>query len=188
MKITIRIIAIALLLANTAFAQKFITKNGHISFYSSAPLEDIEAHNNQVNAVLDTETGDLVFKVLIKSFQFEKALMQEHFNENYLESDKYPTSVFKGKVTNLSEIDFAKTGNYPANIEGELTIHGVSNPVSADGTFEVKKGSIAGTSEFMVRLEDYDIDIPKTVVNNISEEIKITVDIDLEPLESISKK
>ncbi|MFP4469611.1 MAG: YceI family protein [Bacteroidales bacterium] len=189
MKTTFSIIAIALLLFTTsAFAQKFITKNGHISFYSSAPLEDIEAHNNQVNAVLDTETGEFVFKVLIKSFQFEKALMQEHFNENYLESDKYPTSVFKGKVSNLHEIDFTKPGTYAAVVEGDLTIHGVTQPVTSKGTFEVKSGSIAGTSEFMVGVDDYDIKIPKTVVNNIAEEIKITVDIELEPLEGISRK
>ena len=183
MKTTIKIIAIALLLSTTsAFAQKFITKNGHISFYSSAPLEDIEAHNNQVNAVLDTETGEFVFKVLIKSFQFEKALMQEHFNENYLESDKYPTSVFKGKVSNHQKIDFTQPGTYPAVVEGDLTIHGVTQPITTEGTLKVKEGSIAGTSEFMVRVDDYDIKIPKAVVNNIAEEIKVTVDIELEPL------
>ena len=96
-------------------AQKYMTKNGNIKFYSETPMETIEATNNQVNAALDTQTGDLVFKVLIKSFQFEKALMQEHFNENYMESDKMPNSTFKGKVTNLSAIDFTKEGTYEAS-------------------------------------------------------------------------
>jgi len=71
-----------------------------------------------VNAALDTESGDFVFRVLIRSFEFEKALMQEHFNENYLESHKFPNASFQGKVTNLSEIDFTKDGTYEATVEG----------------------------------------------------------------------
>jgi hypothetical protein len=95
----------------TANAQKFMTKNGYIGFYSHTPVEDIKADNNQVASVLDVSTGEIAFQVLIKSFQFEKALMQEHFNENYLESDKFPRSTFSGKITNISEVNFSKTGN-----------------------------------------------------------------------------
>lgn len=188
MKTIIKSIAIVLLLANTAFAQKYMTKNGHISFYSKAPLEDIEAHNRQVSAALDTETGNLVFKVLIKSFQFEKALMQEHFNENYMESGKFPTSVFQGNVTNHEDIDFASPGNYKAEITGNLTIHGITREINTTGTFIVDEKQIKGDSEFMVRLDDYDIEIPKAVINNIAEEIKITVDILLKPLKNTTKK
>lgn len=166
----------------TVEAQKFITKTGNISFYSSAPLEDIEAHNDQVNAALNTKTGDLVFKVLIRSFQFEKALMQEHFNENYMESHKYPASTFQGKITNMQDIDFEKEGTYTAEIEGKLTIHGVTNEISEKGTFTVKDDAIHGKTTFNVLVEDYDIKIPKAVVNNIAESIEVTVDVELKPL------
>lgn len=165
-------------------AQKYVTKSGNISFYSSAPLEDIEAHNRQVNAALDTGTGDLVFKVLIRSFQFEKALMQEHFNENYMESHKFPTATFKGRITNLNDIDFDQNGTYETTIDGDLTIHGVTRPVSKTGTFTVKDGRISGKAEFDVLVKDYDIKIPKTVINNIAESIRISVDVELEPVGS----
>ena len=116
-----------------ASAQKYITKTGHIRFYSDAPLEKIEANNRQVNSALDAATGNFVFKVLMKSFEFEKALMQEHFNENYMESDKYPNSTFVGKVTNLSTIDFQRQGKYPAEVDGKLTLHGVTKQGKTKG-------------------------------------------------------
>ena len=161
-------------------AQKYMTKNGNIKFYSETPMETIEANNNQVNAALDSQTGDLVFKVLIKSFQFEKALMQEHFNENYLESDKFPNSTFQGKVTNLSSVNFAKEGTYDATIEGDLTIHGVTKKISEKSTFTVKAGDkIQGNSKFNVKPADYDIKIPGALVKNIAEILEVTVDIEL---------
>ncbi len=165
----------------TTNAQQFITKNGKISFYSDGPLEKIEAHNSQVNAALNTETGAIVFKVLMKSFIFEKALMQEHFNENYVESDKFPNSTLKGKVTNAKEIDFSKDGTYEADIEGELTIHGITKNVKEKGTFTISKDGIHGESKFMVKLADFDISIPGAVTGKIAEEIEITVDVMLKP-------
>jgi hypothetical protein len=171
-----------ILLATAGYSQKFITKNGHIKFYSETPVETIEAHNRQVNCALDIATGDFVFKVLIKSFEFEKALMQEHFNENYMESDKMPDATFTGKITNLSAIDFTKDGKYEAIVEGDLKIHGVTQKVKQKGTFEVTAGKIAGRSVFMILPEDYKIKIPNTVINNIAKEIQVTVDVNLEPL------
>ena len=183
MKTTVKIIAVLVLGIFSSFgiqAQKYMTKNGNIKFYSETPIETIEATNNQVNTALDSQTGDLVFKVLIKSFNFEKALMQEHFNENYMESDKFPNSTFSGKVTNLSAIDFTKEGTYEALIEGDLTIHGVTNKVAAKGTFTVKAGDkIHGNSKFNVKPADYQIKIPGAVVKNIAETIEVTVDIEL---------
>jgi hypothetical protein len=139
-------------LVTVAEAQKFITKTGYIRFFSTTPMEDIEAHNRQVNAALDAETGDLVFKVLMKSFQFEKALMQEHFNENFVESDKFPNSSFKGKITNLQDIDFTKNGKYDINIEGDLTIKDVTKKINEKGTIEVNGDKIKGLSTFILRL------------------------------------
>ena len=183
MKKSLKILVIAVIAITASFtvqAQKYMTKNGNIKFYSETPIETIEATNNQVNAALDSQTGDLVFKVLIKSFQFEKALMQEHFNENYMESDKFPNSTFVGKVTNLTAVDFSKEGSYEATSEGDLTIDGVTKKISDKGTFTVKAGDkIHGISKFNVKPADYSIKIPGAVVKNIAETIEVTVDIEL---------
>ena len=181
MKKILIVIVVLFAIVIEANAQQFITKNGKISFYSDGPLEKIEAHNNQVNSALNTETGAIVFKVLMKSFVFEKALMQEHFNENYVESDKFPNSTLKGKITNLDDIDFSKNGSYDAEIEGSLTIHGITTNVNEKGTFTVSNDGIKGDSKFMVKLEDFDISIPGAVTGKIAEEIEVTVDIMLLP-------
>jgi len=180
MQIKSIIIACLLLSAGSVNAQKFITKTGHIRFYSDAPLEKIEAHNHQVNSALDMSTGGFVFKVLLKSFEFEKALMQEHFNENYVESDKYPTATFLGKVTNFKDLDIAKDGVYDVTVEGKLTLHGVTRPVNEKGTIEVKQGKLHGKARFNLVLADYKISIPGAVGNNISKTIEISVDINLD--------
>lgn len=164
---------------SAASAQKYVTKNGHIRFFSSTPVEDIEAHNRQVNSAFDQQTGDFVFRVLMKSFQFEKALMQEHFNENYVESDKFPNATFTGKVTNASDIDFSKNGVYNVTVEGDLTIKGVTKKVSEKGTFEVKDGKITGKSTFNVVVEDFGIKIPGAV-SNIAKSIQIDVDVTMD--------
>ena len=166
--------AALLLFFLAGFSQKYITKNGHIKFYSETPIETIEAHNRQVNSALDSESGDFVFKVLMRSFEFEKALMQEHFNENYVESEKFPNATFKGKVTNLDQIDFGTAGEYRAIVEGILTIHGVDREVKETD------GGGKGNCKFTVKPADHDIKIPKTVVNNIAEEIEVTVEVALE--------
>ncbi len=182
MKTFVTILAAFLMFGNIAQAQKFMTKNGNISFFSSMAMENIEAHNKQVNAAIDSKTGDFVVKVLIKSFEFEKALMQEHFNENYMESDKFPNATLSGKIKNIADIDFAKDGTYPADVEGKLTIHGVTKDVTEKGTITVKGGKVNAISTFNVTLADYGIEIPNTVVNNISETISVKIDLNLEPL------
>jgi polyisoprenoid-binding protein YceI len=169
------IFALLVLLTTSIQAQKVFTKNGNISFFSKSPLENITAKNNQVMSVLNTQTGEMQFSVLIKSFQFEKSLMQEHFNENYMESDKYPKSTFKGSVADISKIDVSKDGNYNVVVSGDLTIHGVTKKVSTPGNFTVKNGTITGNAVFPVKLADYNISIPKLVKDNIAETIEITV-------------
>jgi len=158
-------------------AQKFMTKNGYIGFFGHTPMEDIKADNNQVASILDTSTGELVFQVLMKSFHFEKALMEEHFNENYVESEKFPKSVFKGKITNLSEVSFAKPGTYNVTVEGEINIHNVSKPISAKGTLEVKKEGIIAKSKFNIKPEDYNITIPGVVREKIAKEMEVTLEM-----------
>ena len=182
MKKLIALGTVLFLFAFQAEAQRFITKTGKITFYSDGPLEKIEAINNGVNSALDTQSGMFVFKVLMKSFVFEKALMQEHFNENYVESDKYPLATFKGKVKNIQEINFTKPGSYDAEVEGDLTIHGKTNHVATTGTFTVSGDNVSGKSSFTIKLADYNIKIPGIVEGKIAEEILITTTIVLKPL------
>ena len=149
-------------------AQKYMTKNGFIGFYSHTPMEDIKAENNQVVGALDISTGEMVFQALIKSFHFDRALMEEHFNENYMESDKIPKSMFKGKITNLSAVDFTKNGAYDVTVEGDLTIHDVTNKITTKGTIEVVSGGINANSKFNIIPEDYKITIPGVVREKIN--------------------
>lgn len=144
--------------AATVQAQKvYSTKNGKISFYSKAPLEDIEARNSEVESKFASSSGQVVFNLLIKGFQFENQLMEDHFNENYMESNKHPKSTFKGYVTNVKEIDFSKDGSYTAKVKGELTIHGVTQSLETDGTIDVKGGRVTAKARFPVKLKDYSI-------------------------------
>jgi len=160
-------------------AQVFVTKNGYIRFFSTTPVENIEAKNNQVNCALDTKNNKLIFKVLIKSFVFEKALMQEHFNENYMESDKIPSASFNGKIANISELNLSKNGIYKVNVEGELNIHGVAKNVKETGTAEVKDGKIRLKAKFTVKPKDYQIKIPAAVETKIAESIEVNVNCNL---------
>jgi len=175
--------ALFLTMCASVFGQKYFTKDGHVTFHSDAPMEKIEAHNKRTTAVLDTETGAIEFALLIKSFQFEKALMQEHFNENYMESDKFPKAVFKGQIVNRDEVDFDSDGSYQADVKGQMTIHGVTKEVVAAGMFNVKNGEISADAVFVVKCEDYDIKIPNVVAENIAKEISVKVNIELEPLD-----
>lgn len=157
-------------------AQKYIGKNGRISFFSEAPIEDISAINNNVSAVYDSNTGEIVFQLRIKDFIFPKKLMQEHFNENYLESDIYPNSVFQGKVVN-PKTDIKKNGN--TRVIGSLKIHGETNQIILEGDLIRQEDVVTIKADFSVKLADYNIDIPKIVIYNIAEKIDINVDIKL---------
>ncbi|MCB0835106.1 MAG: YceI family protein [Bacteroidetes bacterium] len=163
-------------------AQRQMTRTGHIWFISETPLETIEAHNNQVTSILDTEKGDIVFQALMKGFQFEKALMQEHFNEKYVESDKYPKATFKGSIINLDEIDFDKDGSYMAKAKGSLTVHGVVYEIEVNPVIKIEDGKILATAEFPVTVADYEIKIPSVVRDNIAKEVKVFVDVKYEAM------
>ena len=165
-----------------ANAQKFMTKNGYIGFFSHTSMEDIKGDNNQVAGVIDVTTGEMAFQALIKSFHFDRALMEEHFNENYMESDKIPKAVFKGKITNLSSVDFSKNGTYDVTVEGDLTIHDVTNKISTKGTIEVITGGINANSKFKIVPEDYKINIPGVVRDKINKDLEVTVIMKYTPI------
>jgi polyisoprenoid-binding protein YceI len=169
----------------TAGAQgKYYTKGGKIKFFSSTSMENIDATNKATVCILDSKTGDLQFAVLMKSFEFKKALMQEHFNKNYAESDKFPKAEFKGQITNNSEIKYTTDGSYTAKIKGKLTIHGVTKDVETTGTIVIKDGKLTAASSLNIKLPDYNIKVSKLHRSQISDTIKITVDCGLEPLKS----
>ncbi|NNC83920.1 MAG: YceI family protein [Flavobacteriales bacterium] len=163
-------------------AQKYFTKEGNISFYSDAPMEKIEATNSKATSVIDSETGAMQWSVLIKAFHFEKSLMEEHFNENYMESSKFPKAFFKGKIDNIDAVDFEKDGVYTTDISGSLEIHGVEQDVTTQGTITVKGGGIKGDCTFTVAVADYDIEIPALVADNIAKEVEIHVQADYQKL------
>jgi polyisoprenoid-binding protein YceI len=138
-------------------------------------MENIEAVNNEVTSMLNPTSGEVVFAILVKSFRFERALMEEHFNENYMESDKLPKATFQGKITNLSSINFSKDGNYTAAIEGDLTIHGVKQHITSTGNLVVSNGKISATSSFQIKPSDYKINIPSLVAEKIASAIEVKV-------------
>ncbi len=173
---------VSILILPALQAQKYFTREGHISFFSEAPIENIEAHNRSATSVLDAESGRMEFAVLIKGFQFEKALMQEHFNENYMESDAFPKATFKGQLVGSDVVDWATDGTYSVQVQGDLSIHGVTNTITVPGTITISDGDVSAISSFIVAVADYDISIPAVVQDNIAREISITVDIDYQPL------
>ncbi len=170
--------SLALGISNTAFSQeKYFSKTGHIWFYSETALETIEAHNNQVASVININTGAIAFDVLMKSFKFKKALMEEHFNENYIQSGKYPKCTFSGKFVEFKIENFTKDGTYKTSVEGDMTMHGVTKHVKESGSIVVNDGKIIAKSKFNLKPEDYGIEIPGIVRDKIASSMEINVDI-----------
>jgi hypothetical protein len=171
------------LLVSVSQAQnRFYTKNAKINFYSETSLEDIEAKNKSAVTVLDTKNGSLQFSLLIKGFEFKNDEMQEHFNEDYMESDKFPKAEFKGQVVNNAAVNYTKAGTYNVQVKGLLTIHGVTKEIQTNGTIKVDNDGLKSNSSFNIAIADYGIKIPRLVRDKIAKTVKITVDAKLEPL------
>lgn len=167
---------------SVVFAQDiYMTRNGKISFFSRTPMENIDAVNNEVLGVIDLKKGELAFAVLIKGFHFERALMEEHFNENYMESTKFPKATFNGSFKNLPTIDLKKDGSYPVQVEGDLIIHGTTKKTSMSGELIVKDGKLSSQSSFKLIPKDFKIDIPSVVAEKIAEAIDVTVECAYQP-------
>ena len=182
-KITLLVLALSPLLTSLQAQERYFTRTGTISFFSATPMENIEAHNYKVTSIWDATTGGMEYSVVIKAFEFEKALMQEHFNENYMESNTYPKATFKGTIRGITSEELKKPGSYPVDVEGELTIHGVAKQVKEKGTVKVDaKGAITASSDFIVVPEDHKIEIPGMVRDKIAKEIKVEVRIDYEKM------
>lgn len=162
---------------------KYLANNGFISFFSHTAIEDITADNNNVASVIDAESGEVAIIVTMTNFQFKKKLMQEHFNENYVESEKYPKATFNGKIINNAEVNYSAKGDYAVKVEGDMTIHGITRKVSVAGNIVVTEtGDIVTRTKFMLNPEDYNIKIPRVVRNNIAEKLELSVDILHQPI------
>lgn len=170
------ILIISILTINSVIAQStLIDKTGVAHFYSEAPLEDIEATNKKALGAFNLEKGTVAVSMVIKNFRFDNSLMEEHFNENYMESEKFPKASFTGKIQDFSTLDFSTPGTFTAKAEGELEIHGVKRPLTNDVTFEVTKDAIIVKTKFKVALEDHEVEIPTLVIKNIAEIVDVDV-------------
>lgn len=164
-----------------AISQVHLTRNGTIRFFSETPLENIEAVNRQVMSALNTETGEFVFRLPMRSFAFDKALMQEHFNDNFVESHTYPNAMFQGQILDIESIDFSSTGEVNVVVQGELTIKDVTKTIRETGVLNIHEDHIRAQSVFIVEPGAYNIRIPTRYARNIAGEIEVSVDVVLRP-------
>ncbi len=161
-------------------AQKFISEKSTVTFFSKATVEDISARNEKSVCLFDVATSNIAFSIPIREFQFEKALMQEHFNEKYMETEKFPKSTFQGQLIGYSQ---EVKGSQAAHAQGKLTIHGVTKEVDIPGTVSLDQNRMTVTSKFFVRLEDYSIQLPQILWQNIAETIEVSIEFTLKPYE-----
>jgi hypothetical protein len=167
------IIFAAWLMIHQAGGDLFVCKNARISIYSSAPIEDISAVSQSGASVFNASTSELDFKAPIRSFRFDKSLMEEHFNSDYMESDKFPMAIFKGHLA--QEVDLSRDGAYKVMVSGDLTIHGVTCKRTISGLVRVRGGIVSMSAEFMVKCADHHITIPSIVFHHIAESIRVDV-------------
>lgn len=173
-------LAILLVLsASLCAAQKYSSEKSHVTFFSDGAIEDITAENAKSSSIFNAATGDIVFSIPIKDFEFAKSLMKEHFNEKYMETEKFPKATFQGKITGFTA---SATGEQQAVATGKLTIHGEVHEVSIPGTIETKDKSLVMRSKFMVKLEDYKIAIPQLLWQNIAEQVEVKIEFTYKPL------
>ena len=154
-------------------AQLYSCKTGYVSFFSEAPLENIDATNKNINSFLNFSTGEVIFLIPVRSFKFNKDLMEEHFNEKYLESDKYPNATFKGKINEMTDV--AKMGSHNVTVTGKLTMHGVEKEITVPGNIITTDDTIKVRSLFTLAVKDYNITIPKLVFQNIADTVTVKV-------------
>lgn len=171
MKTIIKFLLISVLVSSKSFGQMYATQTGETSFFSETPMENISAINKTVGAIINTSTNEVAVSMKMSGFEFPNKLMQEHFNENYMESEKYPVGTFKGKI--MEPIDYTKNGTYDVTAKGQFTIHGVSVPREMKGKLTVENQKISLVSNFDVKLTDHKIDIPKIVFAKIAEVISV---------------
>jgi polyisoprenoid-binding protein YceI len=165
-------------------AQRYFSRSGVVTFDASSPRspEHVTAVNRNATLVVDAGTGKVEAAVLIKGFLFERALMQEHFNETYMESGKYPKANFKGKLDNPGVVRFDQDGTYAATITGQLALHGVTRGFSGPITITVKNGQVTASTSFTVTLADYGLSVPSVVADKLAEKAQVKLTATLAPM------
>jgi YceI-like domain len=171
MKYVIKLLIISLLVSTKSFGQLYSTQAGETSFFSETPMENISGINKTVGAFINTATSEVAVSMKMTAFDFPNKLMQEHFNENYMESEKFPTGSFKGKI--VEAIDFTKNGTYDVTAKGQLTLHGVTQARDLKGKLTIENQKISLVCNFDVKLVDHKIDVPKLVFAKIAEVISV---------------
>ena len=166
-------------LGSKAWSQKYTAEESKVTFFSAAAIEDITANNTKSSSIFNAATGDIAFSIPINEFEFEKSLMREHFNEKYMDSEKYPKSTFQGKIEGF---DNGVTTVQQVSAKGKLTIHGRTQDIDVPGTIEKQGDKLRMKSKFIVRLEDYKIKIPTLMWQNIAEQVEVTIDFTFKPL------
>jgi len=177
-KLVLLTVAVALFVSISATGQsKLVSSKSHIKFFSTTPAENIEANNTTSVSTINPATGEIVFSVPMQGFEFEKALMQKHFNsDKFLDTKTHPKAKLKGKIVNIDKVDFSKDGTYDAHVEGELTIKGVTKPVHEMGKITVKGGKVDANSKFNITLADYGIEFVKgKPSSNIAKTVEVTL-------------
>ncbi len=175
----IALLFLSILFFMQAYSQVYTSQTGQISFFSTARLENIEATSNKCGVVINTTTGEVFCKVLITSFVFKNGLMQEHFNETYMESEKYPDAQFKGKINET--INMTTPGQYKVTVTGTLTIHGIAVQRTIAGTLFIAAGTVSLSSDFMVPVSAHKIAIPNDKLSNIAQDINVRIHADCKP-------
>jgi hypothetical protein len=174
---------VILIISLTANSQDtlWFTRTGHVYFISHTDIIDIDGNNYQTGSFLNTNSGEMVFTLLMKSFKFSLPLAEEHFNENYVESDKYPKATFKGKIVDFDPTKLLPDTDYKVVVEGDLSIHGVISRVREDGVLRRSGNEIRAVSKFTIKLETYQIKVPNIVIDRVAKEIPIDVNLKYEP-------
>ncbi len=174
--LTLFIIAFAF---NVTKAQIYMAKECTISFFSATSMEDIDAKNTAAKPVLNAATGDIQVKISHRAFKFKDGLMEEHFNENFVETQKYPNAIFKGKIN--EKVDYTKNGENKVTVTGEMDLHNVKKTITIDGKVTIKDGVVSIYSKFNIKLSDYNIKDPSLIGKSIAEAIDVTITSTLEP-------
>jgi len=175
----ILLMTVGMAAAFLAHAQKFTSDKTFVKFFSSASIEDITAENTKSSSIFNEATGDVVFSIPIKEFEFAKSLMKEHFNDKYMETEQFPKAIFQGKISGYQS---SVAGEQKATATGKMTIHGLTRDVQIPGTMINTNGALTMKAKFMVKLADYKITIPQLLWKNIAEEVEVTVEFNYKPL------
>lgn len=178
---SILVVTLLLTVVSASAQPVYMSKSGTISFFAGTAVEDIDATNEKALSFFNTETGEVVISIPNKEFHFRRSLMEEHFNENYMETEKYPKSEFKGKINNIKSINFTEAGPFQASVTGQLSIHGLSKERTLDVAIRKDGTRLIAETKFKVLLEDHKIDRPKILWEKIAESVEVNANLVYEP-------